>query len=691
MKRSIYVWQFVLFAFCPLLCFSQRSINVAPGVVSQAPNPVPYNGSLYFLNGNLFHFDGSATITHPLPSAGGSPLVAGTEPPTAFNSKLYVSCSNGSGNYVYSYDGTVFVNVPLGPVVSNTVVYNGRLWVLRMTGTTMEVVAYDGSVTTVVRSEAVVAGTDHFKLLVSGGSLFVLYSNDDFLAHVLRYNGTAWASLPDLQRFNVAEIITMPGSTDVMFYVPDYVSYLYYYHGGVITRVPEAPLDGFSTYTGRFSWNGAFYFQENYEDEMTYILKYENGVFQGIVPIPDGAYAHYRAEPVIFNNEMYIVTRKPSPDFGVAIYKYDGTTVTHFIDLPAVNSREPWLGVRDGKLIIISDTWNYNNVAYEYDGVSLTSITAPAGRVIRRYWGAADCFYGWVIGDPFPNNLVQFGAEVKSSCLPPPPYPMPFGRLEEFDLSAYAQGRDWCWTGVSGNWVNPNCLFPPFCQDPAEFQVSMIGLFGRVAYRDEFDKPFTTNFGLSDKLPYTMTVGMKSGNSFENVVALGPGLVTRGVESISLKVISKDRSFRFTVTTDKNKSVPLTLTLLNAKGKIVYSENVVAPVDKYINGKPSEPGMLLLVTGSITLPKQFQEYGIESIASYPNPTAGKITIDIQRSEDSDVKVAAVVHDLYGNKIWSGLVSDDQLSQIDLTGRRPGLYILTITAGEASERRVIQLK
>lgn len=691
MKKSIFVWQFVLFAICPLLCFSQRLINVAPGVVSEAPEPVPYLGGLYFLNGNLFQFDGSATFTHPLPFIGGSQLVAGTEPPTVFNSKLYVSCSNASGNYVYSYNGSTFVNTSLGSVVSNTVSYNGRLWVLRLTGTTMEIVSYDGTLATVERSVMVVAGTDHFKLIVSGGSLFVFYSNDDFLAHTLRFNGATWATIPDFDRFAVEKVVTMPGSDDVMFFIPDYVSYIYYYHGGIITRVPEAPLDGFSTFTGFFSWNGAFYFQENYEDEMTYILRYQNGVFQGTVPIPDGAFAHYKAEPVVFNNELYLVARKPSPDFGVAVYRYNGTTTTHFIDLPAMNSRDPWLGVRDGKLIIIPDTWYYNNVAYEYDGVSLTSITAPAGRVIRKYWGGADCFYGWVIGDAFPNNMVQFGSEIKSSCLPPPPYPTPFGRLEEFDLSAYGPGRDWCWTGVSGNWINPNCLFPPFCTESAEFQVSMIGLLGRVAYRKDFDNPFNASFGLSDKLPYTMTVGMNSGNSFDNVVALGPGLVARGVESISMKVIPKDRSFRFTATTDNNKSVPLALTLVNAKGKIVYSETVTAPVDKYINGKPSEPGVLLLITGAITAPKQFQEYGIESIASYPNPTSGKITIDVQRGEDSDVKVSAVVHDVYGNKVWSGMVSEDQVGQIDLTGRRPGLYILTLKAGEASERRVIQLR
>src|SRR5690349_4683064 len=98
---------------CPVLCFSQRSITVAPGAAS-ALKSVPYNGHLYFLNGDLFHFDGTATIAHPLPSAGGSPLVAtSTEPPSAVNSKLYVSCSNASGNYVYSYDGTAFANVPL--------------------------------------------------------------------------------------------------------------------------------------------------------------------------------------------------------------------------------------------------------------------------------------------------------------------------------------------------------------------------------------------------------------------------------------------------------------------------------------------------------------------------------------------------------------------------------------------------
>jgi hypothetical protein len=580
--------------------------------------------------------------------------------------------------------------VPLGPVVSNTVVYNGKLWVLTLYGTTMDVVAYNGSSATVVQSIAVVAGTDHFRLIASGGSLFVLYSNDDFLAHIRRYNGITWAIVPDIQRFDVTDIITLPGSTDAMFYIKSTVSYLYYYHGGVITRVPETPLDGFSTFTGRMSWNGAFYFQENYEDEMTYILKYQNGVFQGIVPIPDGAYAHYRAEPVVFRDTMYIVTRKPSPDFGVAIYTYDGTAVNHFIDLPALTSREPWLGVRDGKLIIIPDTWYYNNIAYEYDGTSFTSIAAPTGKVIRKYWGSADCFYGWIIGDPFPSNALQYGADVKDICLPPPPYPTPFGRLEEFDLSVYAQGRDWCWTGVSGNWVNPNCLFPPYCQEPAEVQVSMIGLLGRVAYQQEFDGPFTANFGLNDKLPYTMTIGMNSANAFDNVVALGPGLVARGIESISMKVIPGDKSFRFTAATDKGKSVPLALTLLNTKGKIVYSETVVAPVDKFIKGRPSGPGVLLVITGAITAPKQFQEYGIESIASYPNPTNGKVTIDVQRAIDSDVKVSAVVHDMYGNKVWSGSVSDDQ-SQIDLTGRKSGLYILTINAGEASERRVIQLK
>lgn len=63
---------------------------------------------------------------------------------------------------------------------------------------------------------------------------------------------------------------------------------------------------------------------------------------------------------------------------------------------------------------------------------------------------------------------------------------------------------------------------------------------------------------------------------------------------------------------------------------------------------------------------------------YPNPNTGIFTIQFPNKVDDNFELEII--NLAGQKVYSALLNNDKLYQIDLTGKPKGIYIAKITRG-----------
>jgi hypothetical protein len=694
----ILVWM----ALLPGAGVSQRILTVAPDIIdnyAQNLRTAVVDGHVYVVDPTvtfLRNYNGTVVTYHSYPvRAGIQTSLFGNwwnNPIATYGGHAYMTLHNSVGRYLYRFNGSAFVSIPLpNMAASNPVFWNGRLYILTRTAIGLRLVAYNGTSVTTVLNYAVPSTAIGFRLIARGKYLYILYNADEIeMQQIVRFNGTSTLALPLMSFSETEDIIDMPGTQNIMI-DPGLHHRLRHFDGTTLTTLD---LESDGNFTSILPLRGAFYIQYNYESVMPRSLwKYQAGTTTRVI-FPEGVQPEYLGESTVWRNEMYIPVKLP--DFSNGVYKFDGTSLSHFITFPGVlvgeyHDPQSWIVKRNGNLLFIPDRI-YGEYAYEYNGSTFTWIQTPSGQITNQYLGDAGCFYGWLVGNTttYPYNF-SIAKENAPGCSPL--YPIVFDRFQSVDLTAYAPDRDWCWTGIDVKWkIDPACpLPPPFCPTPADFQVTLFDNPGTIVYQNSFVDPFSAQFNVDDKIARRLTLGFKEGKTYENVLMLNKALVSKGFESVSINVNPQERNFDLTVKTENNVSVPFVLVFLNRDGKPITKQALTAPLSTTIKGTVNEPVAALRIIPALSTLTSMSDYGISSISSYPNPASGKINVDIQTEEQLETLVVITLTDIYGSRVSSQTFSDGGVKQVDITGRKPGLYLLTVTAGNATKKELIQVK
>ncbi|HEY9045480.1 MAG TPA: T9SS type A sorting domain-containing protein [Ohtaekwangia sp.] len=653
-----------------------------------------YNDKLYTAEAGATYlkgYDGTTVTQYNYPAVGGEATRVYTqyqfkEPFVAFQSKLFVTLSNSSGQFLYNFNGSTFTSVALpGQPVSNPVVYNGQLYILTRSSTGLELLAYNGTTTSVAATYPLTDGFN-MKLFSAASYLYVSYVDNatDYYTHVIRYDGLTSLMLPPLASLDVYEIVATPGTENILLCIPGY--YMYHFDGvNLVTLVDEVG----AFFSAMFSWNGALYFMEGYEPVLPgNLFKYESGVLSTI-GLPDGANPVYGSVPVVYNNAIYIPAE--FPDSSKGIYKYNGTTVTYFTGLSGLEDKiwtGIWLGVRNGNLLIIPDT-DAGDYAYEYNSTTFTftNITAPGGETIKNYLGSVGCWHAWTLHSA---SGYAVGREDAFTCAMAV-IPSPLWNFNNVSIYPYAPDRDWCWTGIDIHWeIDPICPVPKLCPGP-KFQVSLINKAGIVSWQKEFSKPFEASFGLPDKLAYTLVTSVSNDKGYTKVAELESSLVSQGITSVQFDMKPREKYFRLEVQTDKQEKIPFILALVNAKGKVIWKESFTAPLNKEITARVTEPGVLLRLLPETSIRKTCRDYGIYRIANYPNPARERLTVDIQSDESWQTPAEITLMNMNGTSVFSRKVDTAGQHHFELSGQKTGLYILKVSVGDVIKTSLVEVK
>lgn len=662
---------------------------------------IVYDSKLYASeNGASFlrAYNGSSVTHYTYPVVSGNQLSVNDhdflkEPFTVFNNKLYTVLSHYAvDQYLYSFNGSVFTAVPLPHhPVSNPVVYNGQLHVLTETPTGLELLRYDGSTVSVALPIAATVIGAEFELFVAGEYLYILFSvdtPDGAYARIVRYDGSSSITLPDILQWNVSDIVGMPGTPNVLIVQDAFM--IYHFDGTTLTTLDSEY--GYQT-TGILVWQNAFYYQRSFEPVLPgTVYKYKDGILSAIA-LPDGAQPMFDGEMVVYNDELYIPAN--ASDGTITIYKYNGSSASlfyYFAGLIEPISPATWLGVRNGNLLIIPYTDDHD-YAFEYNGSTITLLQTTDGAHITKYITTIGCNHFWGLNYySIPTGYqYQIGAENALSC-GMPIIPSSLWEYERFRIATFTNNRKWSWAGIDLDFaIDTLCAFPPLCPDP-QIQVSLYDKPGNAAWQKTFDASFHEKFPVADK-PYALLTGIDNYHAeFQNIVSLDGSLVPKGVEQVTIDIKPDEHYFNLDVKTKHNKKVPFTISLLDAKGKTLWKENLVAPVNKKLSGTVREPGSSLRIAPASRSCKHFLAHNIRY---YPNPVRGKLNIDIDREDDGaerlSTSVQIAITDFKGSKIVSEQFEDAGTKQLDLGGYKPGLYILTITAGDEIRKELIQLK
>lgn len=702
MKVKLYL------AFAVAVCLSIQIaiaqidiVPVADPISDRYFKTVVYNSKLYVSESEtsfLRAYSGAAVTNYTYPVVSGNQLTVHDhqylkDPSTVYNNKLYTVLSNYAiGQFLYSFNGSIFTHIPLPhSPVSNPVVYNGQLHVLAKTPTGLGLLRYDGTTVSVALPITANVFDAEYELFIAGDYLYILFTvdipGDGTYARVVRYDGSSSITLPDLVQWEIQDIVGMPGTENALIIGNGFM--LYHFDGTTLDTISSDY--GYQTISAQ-AWQGAFYFERSYEPILpASVYKYKDGVLTHIA-LPDGAQAMYGAKLTVYNNNLYIPA--VADDGTTTIYKYDGASASLFYYFAGLISslwQETWLGVRNGNLLIVPYT-DQHDYAFEYNGSTITLLQTTGGEHISRYITTIGCNHIWELNYRVGiTDRFLIANEDAVSC-GMPIIPTILWEYEHFRLSTFTSNRKWSWAGMDLDFaIDTLCAFPPLCPDP-EIQVSLYDKPGNQAWQKTFDAPFSEKFPVADK-PYALFTGIDNYNAgFQNIVSLDASLVPRGVEEVFIDIKPDQRYLNLNVKTKHNKKVSFAISLLNAKGKTIWKENLVAPINKQLTGIVREPGASFRIEPASRSCKHFL---VSSIRYYPNPVRGKLNIDIDQEDESTERLSTpvqiVITDFKGYKIVSEHYEDAGTKQLDLTAHKPGLYIMTITVGDEIRKELIQVK
>lgn len=207
---------------------------------------------------------------------------------------------------------------------------------------------------------------------------------------------------------------------------------------------------------------------------------------------------------------------------------------------------------------------------------------------------------------------------------------------------------------------------------------TLTDLNGKTTWSKTFTKPFQTQVPLADMQGYTLSLAVEKDKLVKDMLILGPDLVNKGIEKISLDVSAKEASFHVQASTKKQANVPLQISFHNEQGKELWSEKLIAPFDKTFSPKTSEPGAYF----------QFSSDAASALVSfYPNPASGQLFVDNRSTEELSMTLSDLSSQL--------LLKQDKLTKgingVSLSKIGPGLYVICFSGAKELRKELLQVK
>lgn len=684
---------YTLLAALSFTCIStsaQRTLEIVSEAMDASFDHIESAGSLYVAehhSATLRRYDGTSMTSFTYPMRVGRQLLyvsPHSQNIADYRSSLYLVLSEEGVSFsnVYRFNGTSFsrVNFP-GSILSNIVVYQDRLYAVIESAGYAKLYSYNGSTVSAVPG-GTFALPENCEIRTGGNYLYV--HGWDFLnpTFLMRFDGLTFRSIPDAPN-HVAElqnVVEIP-ETEHAYLKFRVFNSVYFYDGTDLTESFSQP--GWSTPPIR--WGDEVAFQATLLDPQLFIC--HDGSCREI-EVPTGSILNDSKTIALYRDELYVSLRVGSNDL---VYSYDHASFTEFFEFPE-NATTPSLDVREGLLLMVPNPGT-GDKAYEYTGSEFIEIQTPSGEWLHDSRASNTCLHGWRVSyfdEAVKESRWKFAVErPDADCVPPPAgsstvsvIPSRLSQYDRIEMAAAARNRGWCWNEIIVDWeISPVCPgFPEIpCEDPF-ISMEFSDAKGKVVFYKLFEKPFDVSLPLQDKQGVTLKMGLVEGDKKSTVVRYDDQLVGKGIESISLDIHPQDDYFYLTVSTDKGVQIPFTLTLRGAKGEALWKQKFTAPIDERIREFVSEPGEYLEFTLDGKSGKGF--------TIYPNPVAGTLFID---SYQTLIPIRINIRDINGKTILAEREVVPGLNAIDLSGHRPGLYVLTITEGKETERRLIQLQ
>lgn len=263
----------------------------------------------------------------------------------------------------------------------------------------------------------------------------------------------------------------------------------------------------------------------------------------------------------------------------------------------------------------------------------------------------------------------------------------PIREYRRFDFQAYANDRGWCWNEITVDWdLDIFCPIPKACPEVYPVHATLRDK-DKIIWQTIQKAPFATPLDVADK-PTQLTVGIGKDEVVHDLLYLDETLVSQGVEALSLRMKPTDNYIYLQVKTENDQPVPFSISLVDALGKPVWKENLIAPLDKTLSIASKEPGVKFVITAGTQA--TLESAGITATTYYPNPFNGRIMVDIQ-TKCKKVPVQVTIHDPNGNQVVNAQLVAPVRQMLEVKDKKPGIYVLTFSAGGASRKALIELK
>lgn len=392
----------------------------------------------------------------------------------------------------------------------------------------------------------------------------------------------------------------------------------------------------------------------------------------------------------IFNNDLIL---HQGPGYaGDRMLRFDGTDFHAIVNPPNTLPDGKGKEVFNGNLFVtMQHTLTpapHQQELYAYDGVAFTHIPTMAGAFFTgQDFEVWRCRLYFGLSMPSGGNLLC-SYSIPSACASPPSSgPAAIADYKRIDIELFGHERGWCWNEIIIDWdIEPICPVPSRCPDPPIR--STLRDPKKIVWQHIAEKPFSVPMQVSDN-PYTLTLAVEREKTIHDFLVVNNDLVGKGVEELKLAMKPRDNYVHLTVNTENGKSVPCTMSLLNANGAAVWQEHFVAPMSREIEIKSQEPGIKFLIS-SFSAEPTLKSVGITATKYYPNPFDGALTIDIQTSHGK-IPVRVTIHDANGH----GVLEEDLVAPVkkilELKNKKPGFYVLTFQAGGASRKELIEIR
>ena len=588
-----------------------------------------------------------------------------------FSNDLYMVLQNNAHDtfYLYRYDGVTFINIPLptGYKLYRDTEFeelNGKLYFMPYhadTDTTAEILAFNGASFNIIHIPESIMPRDSLHL----------WGHRPF-----SYNG----------KLHIEATYDEYHPLDVEYrYLPFWIMYdgaTFRRRQAVVSQMTVAPFGSTQPASDKIRYDGRLF--TRYYDYITrshQMLEYRDTRLTpvrtdiGIIAYPG------QGEMAEFHHLVYIPAAADGSANGPAVKlnQFDGLTQTELpmlAGLSLANSSlevyndKLWAAMNDGSTV--PQLYSYNGVSFAhtpiYGGVNIT----PDGEF--RTFGCKMYFCGSgsdVIGDKLVYKL--YTLEDGLLCHQPV-WPPAFDRFDEIKLDIYRIDHDWCWTNIGIKWpVVVPCKLPD-CIDPL-FRVSVGADANNIVWTKNFKNPFDAAFQINDQKPYITTIALGNDkDGVADVIVFEKELVPAGITRMSLNVNTKKKTFNITAEALKGKKVPFTVALLDVKGKILWTQELTAPVNTAITATTSQRGAIL----RFMTDKSIQAKPKTTVAVYPNPSSNQVQIMVD-TDAAKMPARIRITNAQGNVVYDKTVTTPATERP--ASLAPGIYIVQVTVGQ----------